>query len=625
MSKISFGTNISSLSAQRRLADSSEQLQKTFLRLSSGQRINSASDDAAGLAISSSLDFSTRVYTKSINNINDGISALSIASGALSSLTGIVHRQLELAEQAANGTFSRTQRLTLQSEANSLVNEFNRIVDTASFNGVNLLDTARDIRLQLGYGDNSFLDVGVGRKLSDSVGTGTFSALSGATMPSGANDTVSADLNGDGKLDMIGALTNGTISVRYGNGDGTFMAVSTITTGGQRYVAVADVDGNGMMDIIHGRNTNGFTVTLQTTSGFSAAVTYSGSGSLVDGRIGAMADVNGDGKMDLVQMHNGASQGVQVFLGNGDGSFYSSATIAATLTYGAASFGDINGDGKMDFIASGNYGAGNGVYAFYGNGDGSFGSATSLGMPGSYGLSALTDLNNDGFLDIVQTPVNSSGVLIKLGNGNGTFKATQTYSDIAANSLSSAMRIVDIDKDGFMDVVGTVWGTGALVTYLGNGDGSFKASMSSYIGAINPLGLALGDFNGDGVEDALLAAGGNTFVLSSDTRQSAHIAQINLSTQSAALNSLSLIREIAERIQQETSSIGASQSRLGFGLNAILARREGEYASRSRIIDTDIASESAELTRQTILQQIGSSVLAQANIQPQLALRLLQG
>lgn len=632
MSRITIGTNISSLTAQRRLSDSTGRLQNVFERLASGRRINSASDDAAGLAIASSLNFSSRVYAKAINNINDGMSALSIASGALSSLSGVVQRQMELAEQAANGTYSRTQRLSLQQEANALSNEFNRVVETASFNGIKLLSNSSDLRLQLGYGDNSYLDIALGKKLGRAISTGSYTSLSGASYGLSAQDTVTADLDGDGNLDIIASTNGGTVGVRYGNGDGTFRASSTITTGGARYVQVGDVDGDGRMDIIHG-NSAGFTVTRQTSTGvFASAVTYTSSNSGVfnNGRSGTLQDINGDGRLDLVQTYITSGQaGVEVFLGNGDGSFYSSATFRTATggtggVSGAASIGDINGDGKADFIMSGNFGNGNSVYAFYGNGDGTFSAPTSLG--GLIGINnvSLADINNDGFLDVVQS-AGGGGVISLLGNGNGTFNARQTYSDIAANILSTGMSIVDLNKDGFADVIGISYTTGNIVTYFGNGDGSFKASVSSNIGGINSLGFGLGDLNGDGVEDVVTSFGGNTLSFTSDTTQSANVGQVYLATQEGARRSLDSLRTIFERIQQETSSLGSSLSRLSFGLNAIAARREGELASYSRIVDADIGEESSELTRLKILQQVSSAVLAQANLQPQIALKLLQG
>ena len=136
---ITIANNIASLGAQRQLGKVTESLGSAFERLSSGMRINKASDDAAGLAIADALKSSTRVYTQAINNISDGISAVSIAEGALQQLSQIVIRQSELAEQSANGVYNLKQRKALQSESDALSDEYNRIIQTTKFNGINLI------------------------------------------------------------------------------------------------------------------------------------------------------------------------------------------------------------------------------------------------------------------------------------------------------------------------------------------------------------------------------------------------------------------------------------------------------------------------------------------------------
>ena len=100
---LSFNTNIDSIRAERELSSSTQGLATTFQRLSSGQRINNASDDAAGLAVASDLTTDSRVYGQALHNINDGISYLSVAQGAVEQLKGITTRIKELSEQSANG------------------------------------------------------------------------------------------------------------------------------------------------------------------------------------------------------------------------------------------------------------------------------------------------------------------------------------------------------------------------------------------------------------------------------------------------------------------------------------------------------------------------------------------
>ena len=140
---ISLGSNISSLQAQRRLSNSTDQLSSVFERLSSGQRINKASDDAAGLAIADSLRADQRIATVAIRNANDGISTIAIADSALGQIGNVLSRLAELAEQSANGVYSTSQRSALSNEFVALASEIERIATTTEFNGVTLLSGAR--------------------------------------------------------------------------------------------------------------------------------------------------------------------------------------------------------------------------------------------------------------------------------------------------------------------------------------------------------------------------------------------------------------------------------------------------------------------------------------------------
>lgn len=141
---VSIGSNISALNTQRRLAESSTALSRTLERLSTGQRINRASDDSAGLAIAAGLNTDQRLYSGALRNLNDGISVINIIDGALDQQSRILQRLAELSEQSANGTFSSSQRDALDGEYKALLKEFNRIAESTSFNGQKLLQGKRD-------------------------------------------------------------------------------------------------------------------------------------------------------------------------------------------------------------------------------------------------------------------------------------------------------------------------------------------------------------------------------------------------------------------------------------------------------------------------------------------------
>jgi len=177
---ITLGTNVASLQAQRRLANSSQALGRTFERLSSGQRINKASDDAAGLAIADQLRADQRVATVAIRNANDGISTIAIADSALSEIANVLTRLAELAEQSANGVFSTVQRSALGNEFVALASEIERIAVTTEFNGVKLLSGGSALTLQVGFNSGSTSQV------SFSGVQGTLAALGLATANSSA-------------------------------------------------------------------------------------------------------------------------------------------------------------------------------------------------------------------------------------------------------------------------------------------------------------------------------------------------------------------------------------------------------------------------------------------------------
>ena len=175
-------TNVSSLQAQRNVYDSTKKLSTAYERLSSGMRINHASDDAAGLAIAESLKADQRLAQVGIRNANDGISIISITDGAISEITNIMSRLAELAEQSANGVYSNGQRTALQLEFTALMSEVTRIAYSTEFNGVKLLSGGGEIAFQVGFDGTSLSQItysGIGATL-EALGL----ANAGSTVPS---------------------------------------------------------------------------------------------------------------------------------------------------------------------------------------------------------------------------------------------------------------------------------------------------------------------------------------------------------------------------------------------------------------------------------------------------------
>jgi len=164
-------TNIASINAQRNLAQVSGRLNSSYRKLSTGLRITTAADDAAGLAISERLRARVRSLDQAKRNGNDGISLVQTAEGSLNEVSNLLVRMRELAVQANNATVSDSDRKTLNEEFGNLVSEVNRIARSTEFNGINLLDgSSSNLTFQVGFGVNSSVDQ-IGVSLSPALST----------------------------------------------------------------------------------------------------------------------------------------------------------------------------------------------------------------------------------------------------------------------------------------------------------------------------------------------------------------------------------------------------------------------------------------------------------------------
>jgi flagellin len=181
-------SNIASLNAQRSLSTTTERLQANYRRLSTGLRISTASDDAAGLAISERFRAQIRSTAQAIRNAQDGISLTQTGEGALNEVSSILIRMRELSIQASNGTVSAADRITLDQEFSDLINEIDRIAQSTTFNGVRLLDgTGSTITFQVGTGTTSGIDT---IQLSTSDTLASTLGLATLDIGSGGNPTL---------------------------------------------------------------------------------------------------------------------------------------------------------------------------------------------------------------------------------------------------------------------------------------------------------------------------------------------------------------------------------------------------------------------------------------------------
>lgn len=219
-------TNVSSIASQRHLMESRREMETAMERLSSGKRINSSSDDAAGLAIATRMDSQVRGLNMAIRNANDGISVVQSAEGAMQQVTEMLQRMRELAVQSTSGANNAIDRASLDSEVQQLKAEIDRIASSTTFNSKNLLDGSYAANIQVGYELGDTLAVGIGSVSTSALGIGSGTSSTGSvnTVVSGrVNFSTSTIINaGDIELNgvALGAF-DGTANASDVNGTGT--------------------------------------------------------------------------------------------------------------------------------------------------------------------------------------------------------------------------------------------------------------------------------------------------------------------------------------------------------------------------------------------------------------------
>ena len=325
------------------------------------------------------------------------------------------------------------------------------------------------------------------------------------------------DFNRDGVPDVaVANYGSNTVSVLLGNGDGTFQPALTLAADANpEFVAVSDFNRDGVPDLVVAcSGSNSVSVFLGNGDGtFQPARNFAANG----GQSVAVGDFNGDGVQDLAvadyNLNNvPGSDTVSVLLGNGGGTFQPARTFAtAGMNPVTVAVGDFNGDGRPDLAVTNSANTSSGavpgnVSVLLGNGDGTFQPARTLNVGITPAFVAVRDFNGDGRQDLAVANFRSSTVSVLLGNGDGTFLAARNFA-AGAGPLSFA--VGDFNGDGVSDVAVAnfdfnIQGPNTVSVLLGNPDGTFQAPLSFGAGT-NPDSVAVGDFNGDGLQDLAVA------------------------------------------------------------------------------------------------------------------------
>ena len=292
-------------------------------------------------------------------------------------------------------------------------------------------------------------------------GDGTFQTAIATNPGTAFLSVVVADVNGDGKPDILGLSQTGTLFVLLGNGDGTFKPASMFAAGRPEQIATGDFNGDGKPDVVILGNV--VSVMLGNDDGtFNPPIGGSSTG-VSQLQSFSIGDINGDGKLDLVVADGPSILEFRTFtlLGNGDGTFQ--APVLAEPSSGEVALADLNGDGKLDLVIAGALVN----QVFLGNGDGTFESerdfAPSLNPPGFSGSIAVADFNNDHKPDIAT----ADGSLL-LGNGDGSF---QGAPELPFGTPPGTDVTGDFNGDGLPDIA-VSWNSTVSIL-LNQGKGNF--------------------------------------------------------------------------------------------------------------------------------------------------------
>ena len=576
-------TNLSAIAAQNSLRTTSLNQTTAMERLSSGVRINSAKDDAAGLAISTRMTSNIRGLSAAIRNANDGISLTQTAEGGLSSIGDNLQRIRELAVQSANTGNSDSDRGALNTEARQLVSEIDRIANNITFNGIKLLDGSfQNQSLQVGSGNdvNDRISISIGSAKVSALGIGSNSSYSKVL---GVGSVVPTGVLAEGALSINNAQIGASVSdgVSYRNADGSAIA---------KAAAINAASGLTGVTATVGKTTITSDVVVPGSSSVNFGATAVGDVMINGVDIGIIGEATGAvdrGTQVAAAINSKASQtGVIATADTSTGVVTLTAADGRNVTISSTTAGGDKTGLKTDYATT--VSASVGTVAAGGlviNG-------VSIGAVGT-GTVATATAQAALMVAAINLMTATTGVVASAGTHSGIITLTVNSKEGRGIELSGA-RVADF---GFTARNSTKTAAKQLSTQGSNG-------------------IVLGGSTGL-ASTGQTAVGYNASVLMSS-------GGVDLSTAQGSQAALTVLDKAINTVTDSRASMGAYQNRLTASVANLEITSMNLQASRSRILDTDYAKETTNLAKSQIIQQAATAMLAQANQSSQSVLALLK-
>ncbi|PID42427.1 MAG: flagellin [Proteobacteria bacterium] len=680
-------TNIASINAQRNLDTSQTANQTALQRLSSGLRINSAKDDAAGLAISTRFTSQVRGLSVAIRNSGDGVSLAQTAEGALGAMTEGLLRIRDLALQSANATNSDIDRAALNQEVAQLKTEIQRISEQTNFNGTKLLDgTFSDVTFQIGANEGESVTFGIDGATVDQLGASNTDGISSDPQGGAANPAIQMSA---GDLVINGIAIGGSSGVddAFSSAKQEVSAIAkaaaintkTEQTGVEAVVNNTTVSGSTTFDAANANGTiviNSVSITIPADSAITKEANLQNIVNVINqntGQTGVVAKFNGNPDTGITLS---AEDGRNIELAD-DTAQLTAAGIAAATTY-VGSYTLISSDGSsinLDTTTGNIANAGLAIGNFSGSNSGAIGQEVGVnplstgdivinGVPvgptlQSYDTASSTARDSSaiakaeainrvsdqtGVTAIVNATVFNAGSISTGSAESGSFdingvtinlsySAADTVAD-KQNAITSAINNkagqTGVRAESLGDTYRLIADDGRNIT-LDNLSGSLTLGGIGQTGTTYPdttqstITLqSAGQIEVDTITGNNEEAGFEVGTYGSNVRGQL-VQDIDISTVNGALLALDSVDNALNLINLQRANLGAIQNRFESTISNQAIASENLAAANSRIRDADFAAETAELSRTQVLQQAGLSVLAQANGQPQQVLQLLQG